>query len=894
MEHESRGRRSGIRRDRKGLNLAKKKVAARKSRSRKKKATVKTRGERDSEMGTDSNDTSTESVEPVGNEASSSAVARRPARAGRKPRAKTDRGAAKSASKAPADDIEVTSRDDGVVIRFPPAGVSPFADPQEAGGADTQSAGNADDSRRDAPEPDSRSAQVKEGSSRRRRRVPARTASDEEPTAAVIAFETGEERAASQQGSVPAVQDGAAPASTQQGPEPATSDAKVKLTAASKRRRRRRSSKGQDKQTASPEPVEEAVEGGSEAAPESQPDAAPARTEDEAPPRTEDGAGPARRRRGRRGGRRARRRRGSRDAATHPDDDAGDERDIKTAGGSDEAAEAEFIERDLEEAHGAVREGDLRAEEPAKPTREATPSRIPRDEQAAPTPGTKTMIVNVIPNEECRIAVLENGKLEEIYLERASSENHVGNIYKGRVTNVEPSIQAAFIDFGLSKNGFLHISDLHTQYFPNRAGDSEDIGRKTPRRDRPPIQRCLRRGQELIVQIIKEGIGTKGPTLSTYLSIPGRFLVMLPGMLRVGVSRKIEDPEQRDKLRQQLNELELPEGIGFIARTAAIDRTKRELQTDLHYLQRLWKAVEKRVKSERAPAELYRESDLVIRTIRDVFTSDVSRIVIDDLAVARRARDFLSIFSPRSRDAVIHYDRQEPIFHKYGIENELERLHSRHVPLKSGGSLVIDSTEALVAIDVNSGKFRDEDDAETTAYKINLEAANEIPRQLRLRDLGGVIVCDFIDMRMEKHRREIERTLARNLKEHKERAKVLRMSRFGMIELTRQRQRASLTRSVYQDCHHCRGTGLVKTAESVALDVMRLIQLAATRDHIATIEVSVSSEGAYLLQNKKRAVLHELESRNNRSIFIKPMPNYGLDQYQIQYFDSRGRVVPVG
>ncbi len=509
-----------------------------------------------------------------------------------------------------------------------------------------------------------------------------------------------------------------------------------------------------------------------------------------------------------------------------------------------------------------------------------------------PGAGRREMIINTVQREECRIAILCDGRLEEIYLERAAAENHVGNIYKGVVTNVEPSIQAAFVDFGQGKNGFLHISDLHPQYFPDGGAQTENVGRKMPRRNRPPIQRCLRRGQQVLVQVTKEGIGTKGPTLSTYLSIPGRFLVMMPGMRRLGVSRRIEDDTSRDKLRDVLAELELPEGMGFIARTAALDRTKRELQNDLSYLTRLWRAVEKRIQHEPAPAELYRESDLVIRTIRDVFTNDIERIVVDDADVAGRAREFLSIFSPRSQDLVVIYTDPEPIFHKYKIEAELERLHSRHVPLKSGGSLVIDQTEAMVAIDVNSGRFRTEDDAEATAYKINCEAADEIPRQLRLRDLGGVIVCDFIDMRLESHRRDIERRLIENLKKHKERAKVLRTSSFGLIEMTRQRQRASLTRSIYRDCRHCRGTGLVKTTESVVLDVMRLLQLAVTREHIRMVEVAVSPEVSYLLQNRKRALIHELETKYRRSVSIRPDPNFSLDQVEITCTDARGRVVP--
>ncbi len=626
---------------------------------------------------------------------------------------------------------------------------------------------------------------------------------------------------------------------------------------------------------------------------------------DAAPPLSTDereGERRGRRRRGRRGGRRRRRAEdeGSVGVATY---------DVFAAefAAQRRAAEAETTEEVEEPADEAREDVEAITEEiegveiePIATTPVTDFEQILEeeeiDDEAEEAPrarrANKEMLINVVPREECRIAILENGRLEEIYLERASVENHVGNIYKGRVTNVEPSIQAAFVDFGLGKNGFLHISDLHPKYFPNRANDSEDVGHKTPRRDRPPIQKCLRRGQELIVQIIKEGIGTKGPTLSTYLSIPGRFLVMLPGMSRSGVSRKIEDPVVRDKLRRHLSELQLPSGVGFIARTAAVDRTKRELQSDLQYLTRLWRQVEQRMRNERAPAELYRESDLVIRTIRDVFTADVRSIVVDDPPVAERARDFLAIFSPKSHDCVHVYDGREPLFHKHGIEAELDRLHSRHVPLRSGGSLVIDSTEALVAIDVNSGRYRDEDDAETTAFKINLEAAEEIPRQLRLRDLGGVIICDFIDMRLEKHRREIERVLIKNLKEHKERAKVLKMSRFGIIEMTRQRQRASLTRNVYQDCYHCRGTGLVKTAESVALDVMRLLQLASGRENVASVQLTVSPEVAFLLQNRKRAAIHDLETKSRRTVFVKADAAYGLDQFQIHYYDNRERLLP--
>ena len=424
-----------------------------------------------------------------------------------------------------------------------------------------------------------------------------------------------------------------------------------------------------------------------------------------------------------------------------------------------------------------------------------------------------------------------DGRLEELYMERASSTSHVGNIYKGRVTNVEPSIQAAFVDFGLRTQRVPAHLRPDAQYFGRKGEDIEEsVGRKMARRDRPPIQRCLRRGDEIIVQIIKEGIGTKGPTLTTYLSIPGRILVMMPGMGKFGVSRKIEDEDERRRLRAILDSLKPPKDVGFIIRTAGIGKTKTEIQRDLTYLTRLWKNDREEAQAEPGPVELYTEGDLVIRTVRDVFSSDIDQHHRRQQG-RRQAGQGSSSRSPcRARaNKVELYDEPIPLFHKYGIEREIELMYSRHVPLPTGGSLVIDSTEALVAIDVNSGKFRDHADAETTAFKTDMEAADEIPRQLRLRDLGGVIICDFIDLRYERHRRELERTLHDNLKNDRAKTKVLRMSQFGIIEMTRQRMRPSLKRSIYFDCPHCKGSGLVKTPESMSLDVMRRLAIAASR-----------------------------------------------------------------
>jgi ribonuclease E len=503
----------------------------------------------------------------------------------------------------------------------------------------------------------------------------------------------------------------------------------------------------------------------------------------------------------------------------------------------------------------------------------------------------KEMLINVSEGEECRIALLEDGKLEELYMERTSSTSHVGNIYKGRVTNVEPSIQAAFIDFGLGRNGFLHISDLMPTYFGRRGEDiQESVGRKMARRDRPPIQRCLRRGDELIVQIIKEGIGTKGPTLSTYLSIPGKMLVMMPGMGKMGVSKKIEDDQERRRLRQILDGLKPPKDVAFIIRTAGIGKTKLEIERDLKYLTRLWETLKKKEK-EPGPVELYTEGDLVTRTVRDVFSTDVDQIIVDNKEVAKRVKEVIKISSPRAKNKVELYEEPIPLFHKFGIEKEIELMYSRHVPLPSGGSLVIDSTEAIVAIDVNSGKNRDNNDAEMTAFKTDMEAADEIPRQLKLRDLGGVIICDFIDLRYERHRRDLEKRLHDNFQNDRAKTKVLRMSQFGIIELTRQRMRPSLKRSIYFDCPHCKGAGLVKTPESMSLDVMRKLAIALNDLKVVRAELSVCPDIAFYLLNKKRSQLTELEERTKKKILIRTDAALGLDELKFELFDLRDGMV---
>jgi len=408
---------------------------------------------------------------------------------------------------------------------------------------------------------------------------------------------------------------------------------------------------------------------------------------------------------------------------------------------------------------------------------------------------------------------------------------------------------------------------------------------------KPPIQEIFRRGDEVLVQVIKESIGTKGPTLSTYISIPGRYLVLMPGLNRVGVSRKIVDEGKRRKLREIMLELNPPKGLGFIVRTAGLERTKRELARDLAYLLRLWKVILRRIKKSRAPTPIYQESDMIIRTIRDIFNSEIDTIWIDEPSAFERAQDFLKVVMPRFVNRLKLYDEKVPLFHKYGIEDEIARIQRRHVPLPEGGSIVIDQTEALVAIDVNSGNFRVEDDAERTAYEMNLRAAKEIARQLRLRDLGGVIVNDFIDMREERHCRGVERALREAIQRDRARTKILRMSAFGLIEMTRQRIRPSLKRSIYEDCPHCGGAGVAKTAESMAIDVMRLLALATHREEIRRIAISVNPSVATYLGNRKRKEVAKFESECNMAIQIGFQENAPAEHLKIECFDANGNEV---
>jgi len=395
--------------------------------------------------------------------------------------------------------------------------------------------------------------------------------------------------------------------------------------------------------------------------------------------------------------------------------------------------------------------------------------------------------------------------------------------------------------------------------------------------------------------VIKEGIGTKGPTLSTYISIAGRYLVLMPSLNRVGVSRKIEDHDARRRLREIMTDLNPPKGVGFIVRTAAIDRDPKELQNDLAYLLRLWQVVVRRIQKVRAPVEIYRESDMITRTIRDNFKGDIDGIWVDDPVAYQHAAEFMQIVMPKYANRIKLHDSVEPLFHRFRLDDELAKINQKRIDLPRGGSIIIEQTEALVAIDVNSGNFRAENDAEETAYQMNLIAAKEIARQLRLRDLGGVIVNDFIDMRGEAHRRNVEKALRDALDRDKARTKILRISQFGIIEMTRQRIQPSLKKRVYNECPHCKGTGHVKTNETLGIEVMRMLQLAAYKavsgPGVSSVQATVHSDVAFYLLNKKRREIAAMEDKAKIEVTVNGVPGVSPDTLEFKCFDSNGNEV---
>ncbi len=622
----------------------------------------------------------------------------------------------------------------------------------------------------------------------------------------------------------------------------------------------------------------------------------------------------------------------------------------------------------------------------------------------------KRMLINAMDPEEARIAVVEDGVLQELHVEIGNREAYLGNIYKGKVVNIEPSIGAAFVNFGGRINGFLHASDVLPAYVrddfeladviegrarvsgddgpdvvravldddedeaggkspkakkdksasepeagledaesvpdaeadeeadvepADEAADSPDDGESGPEdsvgettaeleavpeqaetavekaapaakkrpqrgrggrtrersRPRTPIDQLLRKGQEVIVQITKEGIGQKGPTLTTFISLPGRSLVLMPSLPKCGVSRKIDDNKERRRLKKIVKELDETGngGVGFIIRTAGVDKTKVDLQRDRDYLNKIWELVGQRLGVTRAPALLYQESDLVLKAMRDLFSPEIEQVVVDSEDVFLRIKDFCEKLMPHMAERIRQHEPLTPVFHSFGIEPEVEKLYVPRVELQNGGSIVIDQTEALVAIDVNSGRFKPGSNLEETAFRTNCESIPEIVRQLRLRDLGGLIMIDFIDMNEDRHRRKVERKIIDALKGDRARIKVGKISPFGMLEVTRQRVGPGLKHTVFTACSHCNASGLVRTVQSKSIAVLREVSAVLSLKGFSILQVYVASPVNDFLVNYKRRQILDLEESVGKGVVFKAEPSYPVEVVHYRFLTADGQ-----
>ncbi|MCC6953125.1 MAG: Rne/Rng family ribonuclease [Deltaproteobacteria bacterium] len=495
----------------------------------------------------------------------------------------------------------------------------------------------------------------------------------------------------------------------------------------------------------------------------------------------------------------------------------------------------------------------------------------------------RRMLINAIDPEECRVAIAEDDQIIELETERADQQQLRGNIYKAAITRVEPSLQAAFLDIGSNRNGFLQINDINPTYFNNWPPEN---GPSSPR-DRPAIQDALRSGQDLVVQVVKDERDLKGATLTTNISIPGRYLVLVIGNQRGGVSRKISDEGQRYRLKQAIQKLQIPAGMSVIVRTAGINKSSVELQRDLDALLEIWNEVVEKSFEPGVPQILYKESDLTIRTIRDYLTNEIDEILIDDVEVHRRVLDFVQRTMPHFVSRVMLHDKPQPLFAHFHLDQQVEATNQPEVTLPSGGSVVINVTEAIVAIDVNSGRSTGQSDVEETAFNTNKEAADCVARQLRLRDLGGLIVIDFIDMNDKRHKQVVERVLRDAVRYDKAKVEIGKISKFGLLEMSRQRLRSSLVSQSQMVCPHCAGRGRVRTPESAAIEALRKIQTVIAAGGVTELKVRMSPAAALLLLNNKRQILARLEQEAHASILIYADGRMKPEEYELELVHTR-------
>jgi ribonuclease E len=498
----------------------------------------------------------------------------------------------------------------------------------------------------------------------------------------------------------------------------------------------------------------------------------------------------------------------------------------------------------------------------------------------------KRILINATQPEELRVAMVDGQKLHNFDIETIGRKQTKSNIYKGKITRLEPSLEAAFVDFGAERHGFLPLKDIARSYFQPQLLDNLDGTEPTIAETeislRASIKDVLKEGQEIIIQIDKEERGNKGAALTTFISLAGRYLVLMPNNPRAGgVSRRIEG-EERSEAREALSTLEVPLGMGLILRTAGVSKTAEELRWDLEYLLQLWQAIETSAQQQPAPFLIYQESNIIIRAIRDYLREDISEILVDNQEIQEEASKFMQRVMPQHLSKVKLYQDKVPLFTRYQIESQIESAFQREVKLPSGGAIVLDHTEALLSIDINSARATKGGDIEETALQTNLEAVEEIARQLRLRDSGGLVVIDFIDMLSHRHQREVESRMKEALRIDRARVQVGRISRFGLLEMSRQRLRPSLGESSHTVCPRCGGQGTIRAVESLSLSILRLLEEEAMKEKTVKIIAQVPVVVATYLLNDKRYTIREIEKRQKISIIIVPDPNMETPRYEVQ------------
>ncbi len=495
----------------------------------------------------------------------------------------------------------------------------------------------------------------------------------------------------------------------------------------------------------------------------------------------------------------------------------------------------------------------------------------------------KRMLINATQPEELRVAIVDGQKLYNLDIETPGQEQKKANIYKGKVTRIEPSLEAAFVEYGGTRHGFLPLKEISRSYFSEAARESGG---------RANIKEAIREGQEILVQVEKEERGNKGAALTTFISLAGRYLVLMPNNPRAGgVSRRIEGQERSD-LREAMSFLTIPEGMGLIVRTAGLGKNAEELQWDLDYLLQLWRAIEISDQERSAPLLIYQESNVIIRSIRDYLRADIGEIVIDHPDVHKEACEFIQQVMPQYLKKIRHYQDEVPLFTRYQIESQIESAFQREVRLPAGGAIVIDHTEALISIDINSARATKGAGIEETALNTNLEAADEIARQLRLRDMGGLLVIDFIDMTPARNQREVEDRLKEAMKQDRARVQIGRISRFGLLEMSRQRLRPSLGESSQHACPRCNGHGFIRSVESLALSVLRIVEEQAMKENTTRIVAQLPVDVATFLLNEKRQAIYDIEYR--QAVEVVLLPNIHLDTPKFEIERIRSQDIPKG